>query len=250
MANTENISIIFTSPRLISIVLLVDLWLKCKWNIPVELRVLIIKRYLYTPITNKTFQPAIKLWCSPSDQREAYLRYGHISRWDTSKVSNMDNAFYSQSSFNTSIYTWDVSNVTSMINIFAYATSFNQPLNKWNVSNVHYMQCMFKGASSFNQPLNRWDVSNVSYMECMFYDAISFEQPLTKWNLSNIQNMTGMFHGAIRYRRDLFTDSWKYLSRFKRQLTIVSADVEDYRPWIKDDDYINNFFLIAIGLLV
>ena len=47
------------------------------------------------------------------------------------------------------ISNWDVSNVTDMNNMFDRATSFNQSLNKWNVSKVTDMYCMFWGATSF-----------------------------------------------------------------------------------------------------
>ena len=49
---------------------------------------------------------------------------------------------------------WDVSNVTDMSSLFQNATSFNQPLNNWNVSNVKNMGFMFGVAESFNQPLH------------------------------------------------------------------------------------------------
>ena len=53
------------------------------------------------------------------------------------------------------ISNWDVSNVTDMAWMFDDAHIFNQPLNKWNVSNdVTYMRRMFDGADSFNQPLH------------------------------------------------------------------------------------------------
>ena len=52
------------------------------------------------------------------------------------------------------ISNWDMSNVTNMKFMFEGAVSFNQPLNNWNVSNVTYMWSMFDGATSFNQPLH------------------------------------------------------------------------------------------------
>ena len=76
------------------------------------------------------------------------------------------------------ISNWDVSNVTDMEGMFHKATSFNQPLNKWNVSNVEYMVAMFANANSFNQPLNNWNVSKVESMVGMFDEATSFNQPL------------------------------------------------------------------------
>ena len=91
------------------------------------------------------------------------------------------------------ISNWDVSNVTNMLGMFSNATSFNQPLNKWNVSNVTNMVAMFENATSFNQPLNNWDVSNVEDMRYMFYGAKSFDRPLNKWNVSEGTDMRAMF---------------------------------------------------------
>ena len=75
------------------------------------------------------------------------------------------------------ISTWDTSKVTNMYGLFYKATSFNQPLNNWNVSNVTNMESMFEEsmfetASSFNQPLNNWNVSNVRNMNRMFFGAL------------------------------------------------------------------------------
>ena len=52
------------------------------------------------------------------------------------------------------ISNWDVSKVTDMFHMFDGAESFNQPLNKWDVSSVTNMSGMFSHATSFNQPLN------------------------------------------------------------------------------------------------
>ena len=62
------------------------------------------------------------------------------------------------------ISNWDTSSVTNMNHMFHYAESFNQPLNKWNVSKVTSMNAMFYRAPSFNQPLNNWNVSKVTNM--------------------------------------------------------------------------------------
>ena len=77
------------------------------------------------------------------------------------------------------ISNWDVSKVTNMKKLFSF-TPFNQPLNDWNVSNVEDMEQMFKNATSFNQPLNKWNVSKLwkGNMGKMFWNADSFNQPL------------------------------------------------------------------------
>ena len=61
-------------------------------------------------------------------------KYGEISNWDTSKVTNMEFMFDGASSFNQSLNKWNVSKGVNMDELFKGATSFNQPLNKWNMS--------------------------------------------------------------------------------------------------------------------
>ena len=155
-------------------------------------------------------------------------KYGHISEWNVSNVTDMSNLF-NESDFNEDISNWDVSNVTNMEFMFCDANQFNQPLNSWNVSNVKKMNWMFSGAESFNQPLDNWDVSNVKdmsfmfayairfnqplndwnvsnviYMFCMFNNAHSFNQPLNKWNVSNVKVMNSMFAGAKSFNQPLY----------------------------------------------
>ena len=75
---------------------------------------------LLTPkLNNITLPHAVKDYLNNNNiKAKLYLisKYGHISQWD-------------------------VSNVTDMSLVFAFedASSFNQPLNKWNVSNVTNM---------------------------------------------------------------------------------------------------------------
>lgn len=101
---------------------------------------------------NKTLREAVAEWLK--DESKAQKKYGHISDWDTSQVTNMGSLFDDAWSFNEPIGNWDVSNVEDMSNMFYLAESFNQPLDKWNVSNVKDMSYMFSQAESFNQPLD------------------------------------------------------------------------------------------------
>ena len=79
--------------------------------------------------------------------------YGHISTWDTSGVTDMENLFDNDLTFNEDIGAWDTSSVTSMYQMFRYATSFNQDLSDWRVEKVKRMSGMFSYASAFNQDL-------------------------------------------------------------------------------------------------
>jgi len=95
----------------------------------------------------------VNLWCS--DPEAAKRRYGHISQWNVSYVTNMTRLFYKNSTFNEDISRWDVSKVESMNRMFCDAAAFNQPIGGWDVSKVQNMQYMFCGAKSI-QSTNWW----------------------------------------------------------------------------------------------
>ena len=131
-------------------------------------------------LTNQTIHQAVRDYLGGGARKKDIVdKYGEISNWDVSNVTNMHGMFKNAHSFNQPLNKWNVSKVETMGRMFWHAESFNQPLNNWNVSNVTNMWYMFDGASSFNQPLNKWNVSNdVTYMRRMFDGADSFNQPL------------------------------------------------------------------------
>ena len=109
---------------------------------------------LIPPFTNDTLRRAVQDYLAGGARKERIVdKYGEISNWDVSKVTNMNAMFQN-------------------------ATSFNQPLNNWNVSKVRGMEQMFDNASSFNQSLNNWNVSNVRRMYDMFEEATSFNHAI------------------------------------------------------------------------
>ncbi len=151
--------------------------------------------------SNGDIKPAVKLWCS--DRAAAELKYGHISEWDTSAVTNMKHLFNEMKDFNDDISQWNVGNVTNMHSVFRLASAFNQPLDQWNVGNVTNMDSMFSGASAFNQPLGEWNVGHVTTMGSMFIGASAFNQPLDQWNVGNVTNMHSLFCLASAFNQPL-----------------------------------------------
>ena len=154
---------------------------------------------------NETLKNAVDEYID--DEEAARIKYGDISGWNVSQVTDMSGLFSGHNYFNGNISSWDVNNVINMERMFHYAESFNQPLDNWNVSNVTNMKSMFDGDISFNQPLNNWDVSNVTNMERMFYYAESFNQPLDKWKVGNVTSMEFMFSRASSFNQPL--NNWK-----------------------------------------
>ena len=116
-----------------------------------------------------------------------------IWNWDTSNVTSMIHTFKEAYAFNQDINYWDVSKVIRMDGMFLVASSFNKPLNKWNTSNVESMADMFAVTYNFNQDISNWNVSKVNTMRHMFAYTTSYNQPLTNWNTSNVRNMDAMF---------------------------------------------------------
>lgn len=106
--------------------------------------------------------------------------HGDISKWDVSKVTNMNSMFWGARSFNCNISEWDVSNVTNMEGMFCQATKFNQNISRWETSSVVDMSYMFQNASSFNQDLSGWNVKNVQCYTLIFMDSPLKNSP-DKW---------------------------------------------------------------------
>ena len=124
---------------------------------------------------------------------EAVTKGQDLTKYCTSKVTDMSSMFFNSQAFNQDIGNWDVSNVTNMSIMFGSAYSFNQDIGNWDVSNVTNMTDMFRVAQSFNQDIGSWDVSNVSKMRYMFYVASSFNQDLTQWCVTKIPSTPSQF---------------------------------------------------------
>ena len=95
---------------------------------------------LKTVRTNDDIRDAVKAWSS--SKHEAEEKYGPITEWDTSMVTDMSRLFEDMRDFNEDISGWNVANVTTMEGMFFGVHSFNQPLEQWNVANVTTMECI------------------------------------------------------------------------------------------------------------
>lgn len=152
-------------------------------------------------LSNETIRDAVNEWVYY--EKTAKAKYGHISNWDTSGVTDMSNLFKDYSSFNHPIGDWDVSNVTDMSGMFASAKGFSKPIGEWDVSKVTSMRDMFSFADCFNKPIGDWDTNNVTDMRGMFFHAKSFNQPIEGWDVSNINNMNLMFSDAKSFNQPI-----------------------------------------------
>jgi surface protein len=161
----------------------------------------------------KEFKKAAKEWADGKHE-DVTEKYGDISTWDTSKITDMSKLFKEKRNFNGDISNWDVSNVTNMQEMFYNAKAFNQPIGKWNVSEVTNMKGMFEGAHAFNQFIGSWDVSNVENMGYMFEGAHAFNNGQTNnegnapldWNVSKVTDMGRMFVRAKNFNQPIVWD--------------------------------------------
>ena len=128
----------------------------------------------------------------------------------TTRVTDMQELFKDNTTFNQPIGSWDTSNVTTMRGMFAWAKAFNQSLNNWDTSNVHDMAYMFNWAEAFNQPLNNWNTSNVTNMRGMFGQAAAFNQPLNNRRINQIsdENLKDMFGDATVFKTNQPYCNW------------------------------------------
>ena len=155
--------------------------------------------------TDENIKVAVRAWANPATRAAAEITYGHISDWETSRVTNMEKLFYgnrfeggdaNMKSFNDDISRWDTSNVTTMEDMFNRAHAFNGDLSRWDTSKVTNMSGMFHTALAFNGDLSRWDTSNITTMECMFLHAHAFNGDLSRWDTSSVTTIDDMFHGC------------------------------------------------------
>lgn len=152
-------------------------------------------RIIYQPQDNIEIQEAVYLWLK--NREEALEKYGHISLWDTSRITSMRRLFdlpNRDNLFNDDISKWDVSNVTDMSYMFNHCIKFNQNISCWNMSNVERTTSMFHGCMKFNQPIGIWDMSKVIDMSYMFRNCDEFDQSLKNWGYNVGCNYFRMFN--------------------------------------------------------
>ncbi len=162
---------------------------------------------------NISLKTAVEEW--QENRSKAEKKYGHISNWNVSNITNMYGLFSNDESFNEDISNWDVSNVENMSHLFFCTDSFNQDIGNWNVSKVKNMWRTFYSADVFNQDIGKWDVSNVTNMEEMFFRAKNFNQDIGNWNVSNVENMNLIFSKSDSFKQDL--SGWN-LNKIKQKI--------------------------------
>jgi surface protein len=120
-----------------------------------------------------------------------------LSKFDTSKVTDMNSMFYGCSSLTSlDLSKFDTNNVTYMSSMFYGCSSLTSlDLSKFDTNNVTYMSSMFYGCSSLTSlDLIKFDTSNVTGMDSMFSRCTSLTSlDVSKFDTSNVTGMDSMF---------------------------------------------------------
>ena len=115
-----------------------------------------------------------------------------FSNWDTSSVTNMQEAFNGCALFNGNISTWVHSGVTNVYRMLINAVAFNQDLNTWNTSGVTNWYEMMRNCTAFNGDVSNWSVKGS--LNSIFLGCTSFTGTgLSTWDTSNATSLTGLF---------------------------------------------------------
>lgn len=161
-----------------------------------------IKNRIFTPYCKATLQDMVDLWIA--DKHEAIILFGEINTWNTEYITDMSDLFRKKcGEFNDDISKWNTSRVVNMDKMFTGCGNFNQPL-PWDTSRVLSMNNMFEGCKNFNQPLP-WDTSRVRSMSFTFSGCLRFNQML-HWNTSQVTVMSFMFSDCIILNQPLQFD--------------------------------------------
>ena len=129
-----------------------------------------------------------------------------ISKWDTGKVTKMNQMFYQASAFNQDIGSWNTAQVTDYDGHVSIASAFNQDIGSWNTAQVTTMRTMFAHAYAFNQDIGSWNTAQVTTMNSMFVSASAFNQDIGNWNTAQVTDMQAMFYRASAFNHDI--SSW------------------------------------------
>lgn len=119
------------------------------------------------------------------------------SKFDTSRVKNMQSMFYGCRSLKTvDLSNFDTSNVTTLKMMFCKCSSLEEvDLSYFDTTNVTNLQSMFYNCLNLKKVnLSSFDTSNVTTMRTMFYECKNLEKlDLSHFNTSKVENMQSMF---------------------------------------------------------
>ena len=122
-------------------------------------------------------------------------KFGLISAWDTSAITDFSDVFRGKATFNDDISLWDVSSGRKFDSMFRDARVFDQNLGWWDMTSATSVSEMFLNANEFRgEGLKFWDLSLVKTAYRMLestnlYPGINLIGFFRDGQVSNIEQM-------------------------------------------------------------
>lgn len=196
----------------------------------------------FTPLYESELKIAVSRYANGDD----HDLLGDISEWNVSNITSMRSLFFdikSENIINANLSKWDTSKVTDMSFMFSNS-SFNGDISAWDVSNVRDMSFMFSN-SPFNGDISKWDVKKVENMSYMFQDSkfTGENGDLGNWKVESLQEYTWMF-----YNTEL-DEGMKHIVNWDEWLTAddiaditIRSNLEDYfEEFVNEEDEEDDF---------
>jgi surface protein len=157
------------------------------------------KNNIKEPLTDETFRDAIDkcMRTNPVDGLCHDLpKYGAMPAWDTSKVTNMDEAFVGGGGSTTTTTTTSAPTPVKF-------TEFNADLSNWDVSSVTSMRDMFSNCRDFEGVgLEKWNTERVETMAGIFRNCQTFATDISGWKGKATETpMKDAVRGALAFQR-------------------------------------------------
>jgi hypothetical protein len=176
---------------------------------------------------NQSIRLAVQEWGQDKGSILSYRKWGNISEWNTTGVTNVDGLFegfgYRYDIRLVDLSQWDTSNTVSMSETFRRSSGnpkgvaawdvgsvinfrgmfqesgIDADLSGWNTESAEDFSFMFAHAENFNSDLSKWSTGNVKNFSKMFQSALSLNTNLTAWDMSSVDSIFRMFRGASSF---------------------------------------------------
>jgi len=127
----------------------------------------------------------------PTKKSNAIEKYGPISSWNVSRITDMSFGFYGKTTFNADLTLWNTSNVLNMNYLFTDCNAFNGDISTFDTAKVTSMSQMFSGNYVFNGDVSNFNTEKVTDMENMFSMAKAFNGDLSQFDITKVTLMNG-----------------------------------------------------------
>ena len=191
----------------------------------------------------------------PSEKIRISEKYGHISNWDVSKVTDMSELFEDKTSFNEDISRWNTRSVTNMNSMFKDATSFNQDISDWNLIGVNTLDAMFVGTTAFINSQNKTKFCNhlttnynKKYIDDIGLSCLNEHEPSVCFD--GLKNGDTIEETMNETNGDPITRNYVYAINTNGELTLTTSTGLALKPigsdtWVLDETGLNRIYMLS-----